>query len=210
MAIVNEIKCGRCDRKYSGVRARCPYCGERRTGHGKQANGSKNDSVKMLISVLILSVFTIWAGILFFSTPADADSNVNANGNDATIASLDNDIDSVDGLHTEPSPEPTPTPEPTPAPPAEVLSATIRYETSSRTEFSIGVGETVPINVIWSPTDVENPVIRWTSSDEEKFQVVSTQLDHVRVNVTGIGVGSATLTVFVDDIEQTCTVHVTR
>jgi len=208
MAIVNEIKCARCDRKYSGVRARCPYCGARRAGYGKHADNSNKDRVKMIVCVMIMAVFTVAAGILLFTTPADAD---NQNGqNDSSIASPDIDIDSVEGHHQETAPEPTPTPEPTPEPPPEVQSATIRYETSSRTEFSVSVGETVPINVIWSPSEATDPVISWSSSDEEKFQVVPTQLDQVRVNVTGVGVGSATLTVIVDGVEQTCTVHVTR
>jgi len=207
MALINEIKCARCDRKYSGLRSRCPYCGTRRAGYGKHSDGNK-DKIKMIICILIMAVLTTGAGVLLLSTPADA--NINEGPDTTVVAAPDEGIISTDGHHSEPVVEATPTPEPEPEPPPEVQSATIRYETSSRSEFSLKVGETVPINVIWQPGDVENPVISWTSSEEEKFEVVPTQIDQVKVNVIGIGVGTATLTVFVDDIEQTCTVHVNR
>jgi len=211
MAIINRIKCARCDRKYSGIRARCPYCTARRTGHGKDTEGSDRDNIKMLVSIMIIAVFTIGAGFLFFT--ADAGSESPPLPDPSEIGSPEEDVISQPGYNQQPTESPvvTETPEPTPTPTPVVTSATIRYGTSPRdTEFTVKVGETVEINVIWRPDGVTDPVIRWTSSDEEKFQVVPTQLDQVKVNVTGIGVGTGTLTVYVDDVEKSCTVHVTR
>jgi len=210
MAIINEIKCARCDRKYSGVRSRCPYCGARRTGHGKNTEGSDGDNIKMLVSILIIAIFTIGAGYLFLT--ADTGPG-NANVPDPSeIGSPEEDVVTEPGyIQPPPSEAPAPTEEPTPTPPPVVTSATIRYGTSPRNEeFTVKVGETVEINVIWRPESVSDPVIQWTSSDEEKFQVVPIQLDQMKVNVTGIGVGSGTLTVYVDDVEKSITVHVTR
>jgi len=211
MAIINEIKCARCDRKYSGVRSRCPYCGARRTGHGKNTEDSDRDNIKMLVSIMIIAVFAIGAGYLFFTANAGPESsNV---PDPSEIGSPEEDVVSQPGHNQQPVAPPveTETPEPPPTPPPVVTSATIRYGTSPRdTEFTVKVGETVEINVIWRPDGVSDPVIRWTSSDEEKFQVVPTQLDQVKVNVTGIGVGTGTLTVYVDDVEKSCTVHVMR
>jgi len=211
MAIINEIKCARCDRKYSGVRSRCPYCGGRRNEHGKYTEGSDRDKIKMLVSIMIIAVFTIGAGFLFFT--ADASPGSPGPSSPPEIGSPEEDVVSQPGHNQQPTetPDDTETPEPPPTPPPVVTSATIRYGTSPRNEeFTVKVGETVEINVIWRPEGVTDPVIRWTSSDEEKFQVVPTQLDQMKVNVTGIGVGTGTLTVYVDDIEQSCTVHVTR
>ena len=209
MALISEIKCARCDRKYSGVRSRCPYCGERRTGYGKKTEGSDRDNIKMLVSIMIIAVFAIGSGYLFFTADASpGNSNV---PDPSEIGSPEEGVVSEDGLIHRPTATPTDTPEPTPTPLPVVTSATIRYGTSPReTEFTVKVGETVEINVVWRPDGVTDPVVRWTSSDEEKFQVVPTQLDQVKVNVTGIGVGTGTLTVYVDDVERSCLVHVVR
>jgi len=208
MAIINEIKCARCDRKYSSVRSRCPYCGARRIGRGKYSEDSDNAKGKMLISVLILAVFTVAAGILLFSTPADADAA--DNDNDAAITSPDDDIDSVLGLHPEPTPTPAPTPEPTPIAPLEVTSVIITYDGNPRTEFTAKIGEVVPLRVRFEPPILDGLDIDWSSSNEDVFQVVPVEIDRVGVNVTGIGEGTATLTVMVGDKEATCTVRITR
>jgi len=210
MAIITEIKCARCDRKFSGIRSRCPYCGARRTGHGKSSQGSDKDNIKMLVCIMILAVFTFGAGFLFFT--ADSNPENTDFPDPPEIGSPEEDVVTAPGYNTpQPEETPTPTPEPTPTPTPVVSSATIRYGTSPRdTEFSVKVGETVEINVIWRPDTVTDPVIRWTSSDEEKFQVVPIQIDQMKVNVTGIGVGTGTLTVYVDDVEKAISVHVGR
>jgi len=123
MAIVNEIKCARCDRKYSGVRSRCPYCGARRIGRGKYSDDSDNAKGKMLISVLIMAVFTVGAAILLFSTPNGADAN--GPGDEPSISSPEDDIDRLPSLNPEPTP--TPTPEPTPVIRLDITSLQITY-----------------------------------------------------------------------------------
>jgi len=205
MAIINEIKCARCDRKYSGVRSRCPYCGARRIGRGKYSEDSDNAKGKMLISVLILSVFLVAAGILLFTTPSDAD----ALDNDTAIsADEDEDDEHVHGLQTTPTPTPTPTPEPTPVAPLEVISVTITYDGSPRTEFTARIGEVVPLRVRVEPPGIEAD-IEWSSSNEEVFQVANVD-GNVGVNVTGTGEGTAALTVIVGDKEASCTVRIIR
>jgi len=206
MAIVNEIKCARCDRKYSGVRSRCPYCGARRIGRGKYSEDSENSKGKMLISVLILAVFLVAAGILLFSTPPDAD----AIDNDTSISSdEEEEEDALLSLNPEPTPTPTPTPEPVPIAPLEVVSVTITYDGNPRTEFTAKIGEVVPLRVRVEPPGIEVD-IDWSSSDEEVFDVVPVDIGRVGVNVTGKGEGTATLTVVVGNMEATCTVRVTR
>jgi len=221
VAIVNEIKCSRCDRKYSGVRARCPYCGARRTGYGKDTDGSNKDRVKMIVSVVIMAIFTTAAGMLLFTTPADADNQDVNNDNEISITSPDSDIDSIDGHYTEPTtddplPDESVPDEQEDNTPPEVQSATIRYSSRVLSEFTVKVGETVEINVDWQPKWSDNAgntvlpdSITWTSSDEEKFQVVPVDLDRIKVNVTGIAAGAATLTVRINGVEETCTVYIT-
>jgi len=207
MAIINEIKCARCDRKYPGYRSRCPYCGARRIGRGKYSEDSDNARGKMLISVLILAVFTVAAGILLFSTPADADDRDNTP--DSNISSPDDDIVAEQGLHPEATPTPTPTPEPEEVAPLEVSSVTITYLGNPRKDFQVKVGEVVELKVRVEPFGIEAD-IEWTSSNTDIFDVVPTTINRDTVNVTGIGVGTATLTVIVNGIEETCIVYGAR
>ena len=73
MSIIPEVKCARCDRSYSGVRSRCPYCGARRIGGGKYSEEGDNSKGKMIIGVLILAVLVVAAGVLLFTTPRSDD-----------------------------------------------------------------------------------------------------------------------------------------
>ena len=207
MAIVNEIKCARCDRKYSGVRSRCPYCGARRIGRGKYSEDSDNAKGKMLISVLILAVFTVAAGVLLFTTPVDADARDIPD--DPAISTPDDDIDSVQGIHPEPSPEPVVTPEPEPIAPLEITSVTITYSGNPRDNFTAKIGEMVPLRVRVEPPGVDFRA-EWSSSNEDVFQVVAVDVRHEGAEVTGIGEGTGTLTVTVGDIEVTCIVYVIK
>jgi len=154
MAIINEIKCARCDRKYSGVRSRCPYCGARRIGRGKYSEDSDNAKGKMLISVLILAVFTVAAGILLFTTPAEADDTDSDNGLGIDLNEEGNE--SMQGLHPEPSPTPTPTPEPTIAP-QNIESIEIWVPNSHKVEdFTLSVGQAIELTAKIEPVSVEN------------------------------------------------------
>ncbi|MCL2663611.1 MAG: hypothetical protein FWE83_09865 [Oscillospiraceae bacterium] len=122
MAIVNEIKCARCDRKYSGVRSRCPYCGARRIGRGKYSDESDNAKGKMIISVLIIAVFAVAAGILLFSTPGDPTPVIPVES--PSMNNPEDDINSLPGL---PTPPPTQTPEPTPVIQIPIGSITVYF-----------------------------------------------------------------------------------
>jgi len=160
VAIVNEIKCARCDRKYSGVRSRCPYCGARRIGRGKYSEDSENAKGKMLISVIIMAVFTVAAGVLLFTTDVDA-------VDPATIESPD--LDSIeDGIISLPPvevPSPSPQPEPSPVAPPAVLSVEIWVAPRShRTEdFTLDrVGQSIDLTAIVDPVSLQESVdIDW-------------------------------------------------
>ena len=209
MAIISEIKCARCDRKYSGVRSRCPYCGARRIGRGKYTEDGDNARGKMLISVLIMAVFTVAAGVLLFTTPAEADDQTPPDEPPGLELPNDDAIDSMEGIHpVPPPPEEEEEPEPEPAPPLKVTSFTITYEGNKKTEFMAKIGEVVPLRVKVEPVGVEFDEVYWESSDTSVFEVVSVDVNGSGANVTGIGKGSGVLTVTVGDVEETCTVYV--
>ena len=71
MSVISEIKCNKCDRMYSGVRSKCPYCGTRRISKGKYAEDGDNSTGKILIAILIMTVFVVATGVLLFTTEVD-------------------------------------------------------------------------------------------------------------------------------------------
>jgi len=200
MAVVNEIKCARCDRKYSGVRSRWPYCGARRIGRGKYSEDSDNARGKMLISVLIMAVFTVGAAILLFTTPGDVSAQ------DPPDLSISTPEDDIHALPPIVEPTPTPTPEPTPVIQLTVTSLTITYEGSPRdTEITLRRDEELPLRVQIEPPEileVNNLDIEWSTSNEDQFIIAPVLLNghYYGVHLTGVASsGSATLTVTVGD-----------
>ena len=212
MSIIGEVKCARCDRKYSGVRSRCPYCGARRIGRGKYSEETDNSKGKMLIGVLIMAVLVVAAGVLLFTTPAPVYEPPEPPSSGGSLSSMfpgDDDTESLDGNNTVSPPDDDPIEDdPTETPPStEVISVTIMYTNQVKTDFTAGVGERVPLRARIEPVSIDEDII-WTSSDSSVFQVVADNPQGTSAVVTGIGNGTATLTVTVGDKEATCTVRV--
>ena len=210
MSLISEIKCAKCDRKYSGVRSRCPFCGERLIGRGKSAGGRDRYTLKMLISVMVMSVFVIAAGVLLFTTEVpDAEPPPVLEAPPRPSIPDDLSSSSFPGNHPEtPSPEPTPEPEdPEPEPPPTVRNVIITYNGRENTDFTASVGERVNLRVTIVPEGIEEEVI-WASSNESFFQVVPTDTQGTSARVTAVGRGTATLTATVGDFEARCTVRV--
>ena len=211
MSIVSEIKCARCDRKYSGVRSRCPYCGARRIGRGKYSEDSDNSKGKMLISVLVLGVLVVAAGFLLFSTPPVEAEEGNPPPTSPT-GSLPDDGDntSLENPNTPPpSTPPTVSDTPTPPPAPQVQSVTITYagraiKDNDLTEY---VGNKLALGARVEPPGIEE-VINWQSSDTGVFEIVPTSTDGTAATLTPIAKGVATLTVTVGGVESTCIIRI--
>ncbi|MCL2152652.1 MAG: hypothetical protein FWH57_06820 [Oscillospiraceae bacterium] len=213
MSIISEVKCARCDRKYSGVRSRCPYCGARRIGRGKYSEDSDNSKGKMLIGVLIMSVLVIAVAVLLFTTdkPEAVDADPQQINKTDGINPDDDDNTEMPGTNPViPTPSATPelenSPEPTVSPTPEVRSVTITYAGKEKKDFTVKVGESVSLRVKIDPVGVEEEII-WTSSDRNVFEVVELNTEKTSAKVTGIGAGVATLTVTVGDVVAECTVR---
>lgn len=206
MALIEDVKCPRCDRKYSGVRSRCPYCGARRIGFGRYSKDSDNAKGKMLISVLILSVLTVAAGIMLFSTDAEVGEEPSPEPEE-----IDGGIVSLPTIET-PTPSPTPEETPTPPPP-EVSMVAVKHTDGAAlafgNEFSMAGGTTLDLMAVIDPPGVEaEPIIE--SSNEDVFTVewISTGVKN-GFRVTAVGKGNANLVVSAGDITTTIIVRVT-
>ena len=218
MSIISEVKCARCDRKYSGVRSRCPYCGARRIGSGKYSEEGDNSKGKMIIGILILGVLVVAAGVLLFTTPIPEDDVISSpvvTESESTY-SPEEDIVSVTGtgpnVPVSPEPEPTEPELPSP-PPVEVQSVVITYAGLPITDFSEPVGAPVPLRVRVEPAVEFDEEVVWTSSDTSVFEVVKDNPEGTAATVHIIGSGTstfATLTVSIGGVEAECIVRVRR
>jgi len=215
MGIISEVKCSRCDRKYSGVRSRCPYCGARRIGRGKFSDDTDNTRGRMLIGVLIMSVLVVAAGVLLFTTPppespggALADSPPPVS--DSSVLGED-DNTSYAGLNSvEPADTPDVVSETPTLAPVKAEKIEIWYGSTGMwflEEFTASVGEATPVSAKFEPLNAEG-VIMWESSDETVFQVVPTSDDKRTANVTGLKKGTAILTVTIGEISAECIVRI--
>ena len=218
MSIISEIKCARCDRKYSGVRSRCPYCGARRIGSGKYSEEGDNSKGKMIIGILVLGVLVVAAGVLLFTTPIPEDEVISSPAPTESEPLYTPDEGNVSVTGTGPSvpesPEPdeieTESPSPTPI---EVQSVDITYAGLPITDFSEPVGATVPLRARVEPAVEFDEEIEWTSSDTSVFEVVKDNPEGTAATVHIIGSGTstfATLTVSIGGVEAECIVRVRR
>jgi len=211
MSIVSEVKCARCDRRYSGVRSRCPYCGARRIGRGKYSEEPDNSKGKMLIGVMIMGVLVVAVGVLLFTAPKpqpepetppesseptggipDDEANISVTGIIPVMPSPDDDEES-DDLDVPPAPT--------------VQSVMITYGGKENNDFSANVGDKVTLKAKIEPLGVEETVL-WSSSDPSIFEVVATNAEGTQAVVTGIGKGNGVVTVSVGGVEDTCIVRI--
>ena len=217
MSIISDIKCARCDRQYSGVRSRCPYCGARRIGSGKYSEEGDNSKGKMLIGVMLLALLVVAAGILLFTTPKpeiEPETGISIDEPETPFVPPEDDTIGVDGEDTETDPPEEPPEEPpeSPEPSPRVESIEITYAGVPNNDFSESRGTRIPLRVRIEPAGIEfDEEVVWTSSDTSVFEVVKDNPEGTSAMVTIHGTGSAmqaVLTVSIDGVEAECIVRV--
>ena len=214
MSIIAEVKCARCDRNYSGVRSRCPYCGARRIGRGKYSEETDNSKGKMLVGILVLAVLVVAVVVLLATAEKPEDDGYSLmeppTDNIPDMSGLGTDGDNISelGPSMDPSPPPTTSEEPSVSPVPVVTSVIITYAGVKKDDFTAKIGEQVPLKVKIEPPGVEAEV-EWVSSNTNVFDVVARDTTGLDAKVTGKGRGDATLTVIVNgEIEAKCIVRV--
>ena len=88
-----------------------------------------------------------------------------------------------------------------------ITSVVITYSNRPVNDFTIQIGERVPLRVRIEPVGAESGIV-WSSSDKKVFEVVPENPEGTSAIVTGIGNGTATLTVNVDGFEASCVIRV--
>lgn len=95
MGLIPQVKCGRCDRSYSGLRSRCPYCGAHRNKKGKRVSDGDNATWKLVIGILLIVVLIAAVVVILVTSLGQKDQN-NPTGDDGP------NINHGDGVNTKP------------------------------------------------------------------------------------------------------------
>lgn len=212
MALIKEVKCERCDRRYSAIRAKCPHCGARKNKDGK--NTSEGGS-KLPIIIYAVVMIAVVAAVVILICSAIRNKNGELSGakNTPPVHSADNSgVSSVDG--TNPTPSQTPddggsgagavvtTPEPTPEP-TEPPEMTVNSITLSITDFTLSkVGEQWTIAATISPAGSEAE-LKWISEDPSVATVDENGM------VTAVNKGTTTVSATAGGVIAECIVRVT-
>jgi DNA-directed RNA polymerase subunit RPC12/RpoP len=205
MSVISEVKCGRCDRKYSGFRSRCPYCGARRSKRGKHADEAENSRAKLLIGIVLLVVLIGATMVLIFtSLPKPGEQDPDAAASDASsVPSLPDSEAGISSLET-PDVSESPSPSLSPSPVIEISAIIITwgagYDRDDVTIDKIGGTEQFSFRTV-PEMDTEDLEATWESTNEEIFMVVNGK-------VTAISEGWATLKCTVDGVTGTCIIRV--
>lgn len=195
MGLIPQITCRRCGAKFSALRRRCPSCGTRRVQQSSRVPGTTPSAVKgtaanarvntnrkwQLIFAAILVVAVIIALIVMITVSLNEEDNADS-------------ASKIKAPEVTVVPTPTPTPTPTPKATPTVTELTICYFSEERTEFSANVGDKTPLVAEYFPLTIENPQIKWSTSDDSVIQLIPDPDNPAGVTVVGRKSGSATLT----------------
>lgn len=202
MGLFHEIKCGKCDRRYSSIRSRCPYCGARkkRSGSAVGGSGGGNNQTQQIIGIAILIIIIIAVVVLVASSLKNKDKDPDPSPSNS-ISGGSEGVESVEGSATPEITPPPPTATPTPPPPTPT-PVVINSIILNREDFTMSrIGETWNLQPTISPTG-SDVVIEWRSTDPSVASVDETG------TVTAVNRGTATVTATVGDVVAECIVRV--
>ncbi len=196
MALFKEVKCGRCDRRYSALRSRCPHCGARKNRDGKATTVEGGTRWQVIVGAVVLLAIIAAAVILITTSLKNREPEPGGNTKPpATVAP--SGVHVVDGTDPTPTalpgeePTPTPTAPPTPSPTPEPMVNSI---TLSRSDFTLShIGEQYTIQATISPAGTKVNIV-WISEDPDVATVdengTVTAVDHgtTKVSATAGGV----------------------
>ena len=189
MALFKEVKCGRCDRRYSALRSRCPHCGARKNRDGKASTVEGGTRWQVIVGAVVLLAI-IAAAVILITTSLKNKEPEPGSATKPPASSSPSGVNVVDGTDPTPSalpresdPTPTPTPEPV-----------VNSITLSRSDFTLShIGEQYTIQATISPAGTKVNIV-WISEDPDVATVdengTVTAVDHgtTKVSATAGGV----------------------
>ncbi len=207
MALFKEVKCGRCDRRYSALRSRCPHCGARKNRDGKTSTDEQNTRWQVIVGAVVLLAIIAAAVILITTSLKNRDPEPSGSTKPPASSAPTGSVHSVDGTNPTPTalpgetdPPPTPTaPPPTPTPTPEPVVNSI---TLSRSDFTLShIGEQYTITATISPAGTKATIV-WISENPDVATVDENG------TVTAVDRGKTIVSATAGGVIQECIVRV--
>ncbi len=200
MALFQDVKCGRCDKHYSSIHSKCPYCGAKKNRDGKTVSGANNTKWQVIVGLVVLILIIVAVVVLLAMSLKDRDPEPGNTSKPAASASPSNSGVSTVTANPSSTPAPAhtaaPTPEPTPAP---VVNSIVL----NREDFTLPtVGDTFQMVATISPAQVQVDII-WISEDPDVASIDENGL------VTAVNHGTTTISATAGGVTKECIVRVT-
>ncbi len=194
MGLFGEVKCGRCDRRYSAARGRCPYCGARKRRSGKSSGGGDN-RWKIVAASILLIIIIVAVAILVLKNISSVKPKATPTPSAKTTATS-TPRQSAAPTQTPASTE-APIPAVTPAPSVKVTSIVL-----TRQDFTLTkIGETWVLGATVLPSNASQ-IVNWSSEDPKIAKVSSDG------RVTAVSAGTTTITAEAGGVKASCMVRV--
>ena len=221
MGLIQQTKCVRCDRTYSSLRRKCPYCGTRKNRGGKRGAGTGNNRWQLIAGIVILLAIIITVVVLIVTSLKNNKEQDTAVKDPKTAQTAGEGVTSVTGTPAQTGQTTTPdgtsqtgqagtttvSPDPgtqtgtqtqTTTPPAP----TVNSITLNRSDFTLNkTGDQWQMKATISPDD-PNVTVTWKSNDESVCLISATGL------VTAVGRGNTTIVATAGGKSAECIVRV--
>ena len=190
-----KIQCGRCDRRYSSLRLKCPYCGAHRSKKTVRREENEVTGTKFLIGGLVL-LLLIAAVVVVVVISLNSDKPVNepASTEETETYAQDEGVKSVTGDTAEPE-------KTVETASNEIVSVSVVQDGEVVEDTTMTAGTTEEFSYETNPTGVDELAV-WSSDDESVAVVLQNG------TVTAVGEGTANITVKVGNQKGTMIVRV--
>ena len=199
MALFKDVKCGRCDKHYSSIHSKCPYCGARKNRDGKIGPGENSTRWQVIVGLVVLILIIIAVVVLLAKSLENRDPEPANTAKPPVSASPSNGVSTVTANPSASPAAPTHTPDPTPEPtPAPVVNSIVL----NREDFTLSnPGDTFQMVATVSPAQVQVDII-WISEDPDVATVDENGL------VTAVNHGNTKVSATAGGVTKECIVRV--
>lgn len=226
MGLKNGVKCGRCDRRYSVLRSRCPYCGASRAKGSKRVANSGNSMWTLIVGLLIMLILIV-AVIVLLVTTLSAEKASKDDDVKPPVSGTEDKYEQGDGVTDLTDPDDPLLPDNNTDDPAnpdgqnpsgnegndvnqavtsvimKCFGAELAKCSEDDADYDISMKVSEKLNIAYETTPaVENPDVKWESSDQNIVMVLQSG------QVTAVGNGTAKVTVTVNGASKVCKIRV--
>ena len=199
MALFKDVKCGRCDKHYSSIHSKCPYCGAKKNRDGKTVK-INNTGWQVIVGLVVLILIIVAVVVLLAMSLKDREPEPGgATAKPAVSASPSNGVSTVTANPSASPAAPTHTPQPTPEPTPEPVVNSIVL---NREDFTLSnPGDTFQMVATISPAQVQVDII-WISEDPDVATIDENGL------VTAVNHGTTKVSATAGGVTKECIVRV--